>query len=275
MRIVKRRERTEVYYPTPHNWFSSDLGRRGPRGQAQGHDADVDAAPEFQEHGGGHGEAAEDVARHGGGAAQEVIRVVVHYAGTIEKATMAAIAQERLHLRTNDPHFRPAPIEMSTTLVYCPPAQKHAYGDSLVELWKWKRPFINLEGDVAPWPGALTQLWTCPESWCALPLIVHGAVNNTNLGCVKFSARFIERHPDLWATYPRNDIFDWRSLDAWLHGQLAPMRPHHHGPPALHINPEHIKEGVSDATQGEFDPSHGGEQEGVDVGPASRGAHQG
>ena len=172
-----------------------------------------------------------------------MIRVVVHHPGRIEPATQAALAQERLHHRTNDPHFRPMPLPMHLTYVYCPPEQKHAYGDSLRSLWEWKRAFINLEADVAPWPGALTELWRCPESWCALPLIVHGAVNEKNLGCVKFSAKFIERHPTLWATYPRNDIFDWRSLDAWLHGQLAPMRPHRHGPPALHINPEHIKEG--------------------------------
>jgi hypothetical protein len=202
-----------------------------------------------------------------------MIRVVIHYAGRIEQATMAAIAQERLHHRTNDPHYRPAPILMSTTLVYCPPEQRHAYGDSLRSLWEWKRPFINLEADVAPWPGALTELWQCPETWCALPLIVHGAVNEKNLGCVKFSAKFIERHPDLWATYPRNDIFDWRSLDSWLYGQLEPMRPHRHGPPALHLNPEHIKEGATDAAQAEQRAQPGEQQDaGQDQRSYARGA---
>ena len=180
-----------------------------------------------------------------------MIRVVVHHAGRISSATQAAIAQERLHHRTNEPPFRPAPLEMTLSIVYCPKEQPHAYGDSLKALWEWKRPFINLEADVAPWPGALTELWQCPESWCALPLIVHGCTNDTNLGCVKFSAKFIERHPDLWASYPRNDIYDWRSLDAWMYGRLTPMRHHRHWPPALHMNGVHIKEGVLDASKTE------------------------
>ena len=172
------------------------------------------------------------------------LRVVVHHPGRIQPGTQQALAQERLHHRTNDPPYRPAPLEMYLTYVYCPPTQPHAYGDSLRQFWEWGRPFINLEADVAPWPGALTELWQCPRPWCALPLVVHNAVNEKNLGCVKFSREFIALYPDLWATYPRNEIFDWRSLDGWLYQRVQPARPHTHEPPALHLNPAHIQDGA-------------------------------
>jgi len=173
-----------------------------------------------------------------------MLRVVVHHPGRIASGTQAAIAQERLHHRTNDPPYRPAPLEMYVSFVYCPPTQPHAYGDSLRALWTWQRPFINLEADVAPWPGALTALWECPHAWCALPLIVHNCVNERNLGCVKFSREFIARYPDLWASYPRNAIYDWRSLDAWLYAHVQPALPHRHAPPALHLNPAHVQEAL-------------------------------
>jgi len=175
---------------------------------------------------------------------RDALRVVLHHPGRIQPGTQQALAQERLHHRTNDPPFRPAPLEMYLTYVYCPPEQKHAYGDSLRALWERGHPFINLEADVAPWPGALTELWQCPRPWCALPLVVHNTVNEKNLGCVKFSREFIALYPDLWATYPRNDIFDWRSLDGWLYQRVQPARPHTHEPPALHLNPAHIQEGA-------------------------------
>src|SRR5262245_10329079 len=133
---------------------------------------------------------------------------------------------------------------MYLAYVYCPTDQPHAYGDSLRAIWEWQRPFINLEADVAPWPGALTELWQCPRPWCALPLVVHNAVNQRNLGCVKFSRELMALYPDLWQNYPRNAVFYCRSLDAWLYGHVSPALHHTHEPPALHLNPAHIQDGV-------------------------------
>jgi hypothetical protein len=170
--------------------------------------------------------------------------IVVHHAGEVNPATLLALAQERLHHRTNDPPHRPPPLRLRLQLVYCDPALPHAYGDSLTGFWERGEGFINLEADVAPWPGALTELWYCPEPWCALPIIVHDAINERNLGVMKFSSSFIAHHPDVWRTYPRNAIFDWRSLDAWLYEQLRPQLPHRHLPPALHLNERHVGEGL-------------------------------
>lgn len=169
------------------------------------------------------------------------MKVAIHYVGTINEATEYALKGECLHHRTNDPPYRPSELQLEVRRIPILWDECHAYGDSLARLWAEGEPFINLEPDVAPWPGALTQMWNCPEPWCAMPIIVHGAVNERNLGCVKFSAEFIREHKDLWESYPRNDVFDWKSLDSWLYANLCPTLHHRHFPPALHMNPWHLR----------------------------------
>lgn len=165
------------------------------------------------------------------------MRVVIHHAGPIHPVVELALTHEAVHHRTNDPPYRPAPLSIQVERIDVS-RDRHAYGDALAQRWAIGAPFINLEHDVAPWPGGLSALWQCPEDWCALPLIVHGCVNERNLGCVKFSAAFLARYPALWTRYPRNAVFDWRSLDAWLYGTTGRLH-HRHGPPALHCNPHH------------------------------------
>ena len=148
------------------------------------------------------------------------MRVVIHHTEGISAGTKMALLSERVHHWHNDnPHNRPPAIDFEVSYVRC--QDRHDYGDSLARLWEKGESFINLEHDVAPWPGALTQMWECDHLWCALPLIVHGCVNETNLGCVKFTRDFMKMYPDVWRDYPRNDIFDWRSLDSWLYQKVA------------------------------------------------------
>jgi hypothetical protein len=173
------------------------------------------------------------------------MRVVVHHYDAINEAVEVALLSERLHHRTNDPPYLPAPYEIDVEQVLLRTAidfnsAVHRYGDSLARLWAKGEPFINLEGDTAPWPGALTQMWKCPEPWCVLPYLIHQVINANGIGCVKFSAEFIASCPDVWRNYPRNDVFDWRSLDAWLLHTVEPRRPHIHFPPALHMNRVHL-----------------------------------
>lgn len=158
--------------------------------------------------------------------------------GGISEGTRCALASERYHKRTNMPPYRPDPIEFELSTIPC--VGPHGYGDALAELWRKAKSFINLEHDVAPWPGALTEMWECREPWCAMPLIVHQCVNDTNLGCVKFGAQFMAANPTLWDSYPRNDIYDWRSLDSWLYSKVAPQFHHRHRPAALHVNEAHL-----------------------------------
>lgn len=167
------------------------------------------------------------------------MKIVIAYTslGSLQPQEIA-LANERHHLRVNGSRDKPALIEFEVG--YREMKTRHDYGDMLAELWEKGEPFINLEQDVLPWPGALTELWKCSEPWCALPIIVNRLVNHTNLGCVKFSAGFIKSYPDVWESYPRNDVFDWGSLDSWLYKQMKPVTHHRHGPPAIHLNSNHV-----------------------------------
>lgn len=165
------------------------------------------------------------------------MRIVIHHHGAITEATELALASEQYHHRTNTPPHRPELITFDVAKVEC--IMRHDYGDSLDRLWNKGEGFINLEADVAPWPGLLTHMWDCPATWCMAPIIVHGAVNNTNFGCVKFGDKFVSDTKGIWAKYPRNDIFDWKSLDTWFYDKMwkeRELRPHVHTPPALHFN---------------------------------------
>lgn len=43
---------------------------------------------------------------------------------------------------------------------------EHDYGRNFADLWNHGEPFIHVEHDVVPWPGAVTQLAECPEPFC-------------------------------------------------------------------------------------------------------------
>lgn len=169
------------------------------------------------------------------------LKVVLHHTGSISSGTEIALASERVHHRTNQPPHRPDPLNFEVQEVFC--IGSHGYGDSLKRLWEKGEGFINLEHDVAPWPGALTEMWKCKVSWCALPLIVHGCENQNNFGCVKFGKTFIAVTKGIWEEYPRNEIFDWRSLDGWFYQKMKEKFDcfhHTHRPAALHFNRSHL-----------------------------------
>lgn len=168
------------------------------------------------------------------------MRIVIHHTGSISSGTELALAHERVHHRTNEPPYRPDPLNFDVEQVFCKGA--HDYGDSLKQLWDRGEGFINLEHDVAPWPGALTEIWGCSANWCMVPIILHGARNETNFGCVKWNDHFLKITKGIWDKYPRNDVFDWRSLDTWFYQTMkeAKTRPHVHPPCALHFNWQHL-----------------------------------
>lgn len=110
------------------------------------------------------------------------------------------------------------------------------YGNSLAELWEQGETFVNLEQDVAPWPGALSEMCRCAEPWCALPTVIIYKVQIWNICCVKFSSEFIKEYPDIWKDRPPR----WDALDVHLFRKVAPRTPHVHNPPALHCNTSHL-----------------------------------
>ena len=169
------------------------------------------------------------------------MKIALHYFDKISDATEIAIASERVHHRTNTPIHRPDPLKFEVERIEC--VLHHDYGDSLNRLWKQGEGFINLEHDVAPWPGALTFLWDCESNCCMYPILVHGSMNITNFACIKFSSMLINMTQGLWDRYPRNEVFDWRSLDGYFHQAMKErydLPVHVHKPAVLHCNWSHL-----------------------------------
>lgn len=113
-----------------------------------------------------------------------------------------------------------------------------AYVRYFEERWAKAETFINVEHDIVPWPGALEELWKCPEPWCA-----HGYRPDDDLtregysvflGCAKISDVLIRALPDCWKMKPNRH---WNNCDSHLtdyarkHGLVV----HQHRPAVLNI----------------------------------------
>ncbi len=105
--------------------------------------------------------------------------------------------------------------------------------------WTYGQPFINVEHDVVPWPGALEGLWSCIGAWCAYAYH-HGEQHPTSgaghppAGCVKIGRGLIEATPSLW-----DDADGWLDMDGRLArgARAAGIEVCQHFPPVVNANP--------------------------------------
>lgn len=123
-----------------------------------------------------------------------------------------------------------------------------AYLEHLQNCWDKGEPFINIEHDIIPWPGALQHIAQCSQPWCFygyLPDIDFVASNAAPFGLVKFEAEFIAQWPNVWKdmirTYRQHGWTNpWRCCDTWLRDQAMgaeTFTPHQHFPAVLNANP--------------------------------------
>lgn len=110
------------------------------------------------------------------------------------------------------------------------------YGRFLREHWA-RGAFINVEHDVAPWPGAIQQLWDCREPFCGFGYPV-GTTDWLiySMGCIKFGQELLDANPglpDRWQDEP------WTSLDGKVVNPICEALGvedfHRHGPPVAHV----------------------------------------
>jgi hypothetical protein len=110
------------------------------------------------------------------------------------------------------------------------------YPHELAAWWADGRPFVVVEHDICPWPGAIDQLAECPQPWCALPYIEATRLA-AFLGCTYFDpAR-------LGPSVPLIEGDTWMTADTTLIRELHHRwgsGPHLHGPPVVHLNPTAI-----------------------------------
>lgn len=131
-----------------------------------------------------------------------------------------------------------------------------AYGELMKSLWLEREGFVIVEHDIAPWPGAVTQLMGCSEILCGYDYMRGGNIGHS-LGCTRFSKELIEMAPDAWKGWGDNapllqwDLVDWLNVDAAVFDVLAgygvalnqsvdfhPHTFHTHVPPVAHARRE-------------------------------------
>lgn len=99
-----------------------------------------------------------------------------------------------------------------------------AYWDVLARLWDAGEDFAVVEHDVIPAAGALASFEACGHDWCGAPY-PYLAGTYAGLGCTRFRAAVMARHPDLMDVVAAmsNDSHQprhWCTLDAWIQAVL-------------------------------------------------------
>ena len=104
------------------------------------------------------------------------------------------------------------------------------------KLWADGKPFIIVEHDIIPWPGALVEMWKCPEPWCGFPYFVFGMLRSY-LGCTKFDPARLGECP------LSGELLEWQRIDKKIEAQFL-MRGHKghlHSPAVTHLNINHSR----------------------------------
>lgn len=99
------------------------------------------------------------------------------------------------------------------------------YFTVLSGLWRAGVMFGISEHDIIPRPDTWETMEGCPHDWCAAPYPYLDRPRQFGLGCVKFSAKLIARHPLMFdeigtwnnAAHPPKH---WCTLDAWIYQYL-------------------------------------------------------
>jgi len=104
-------------------------------------------------------------------------------------------------------------------------------------LWAEGKPFIIVEHDIIPWPGAVQQLWACPEPWCGFPYHVFGELRSY-LGCTKIDPTRLGECP------MPEDLLSWQTMDSKIEETLVKRGfcGHLHSPAVSHLNFSHARQ---------------------------------
>lgn len=106
------------------------------------------------------------------------------------------------------------------------------YGNLFAGLWDQGEPFVIVEYDIVPWPGAVQALIDCPEPWCTNRYPLHRGNVALSFGIGKYVPT--GEAPAEWSRVP------WHLLD----GSVIPFlnklfgHSHVHEPPCAHCRRE-------------------------------------
>lgn len=150
-----------------------------------------------------------------------------------------------------DPRVRRAMNALDYKVEWCDVSRSDdAYYWLLHRMWSIGQTFVVVEHDILIRPDTIDQLLACAGHRCSFGYAYLNSDNYHGLGCMKYTAAFIEANPAAMAllggmhndTHPHRH---WCSLDAFLNYNVLRDQPwcQRHAPPVTHL---------SDGT-----PSHG------------------
>ncbi len=151
--------------------------------------------------------------------------IVVPFAGTMAFGSSGIFDAVKLNLATQG--FLPRIVKVDRI---------YSYDFLFRSLWAEGEPFILVEHDIVPWPGALAELWNCPEPWCGFPYFIFGELRS-QLGCTKFDPANLGECP------LTGDPIEWQVIDKAIEKRLV-MRGqngHMHSPAVTHLNINHSR----------------------------------
>lgn len=150
--------------------------------------------------------------------------IIVPYTNAANEPLVHKAMKLNLEMQGYKARFEP----LNTDLV-----SDFAYDRLFRKLWAEGQPFILVEHDILPWPGALLQMWECDRPWCACPYYIFGEFR-TQLGCTKFDPVKLGKCP-----LPDEPVH-WSRLDwAVITGLLNRDSGHLHLPAVTHLNAAH------------------------------------
>ena len=131
-------------------------------------------------------------------------------------------------------HYAPNAIPVQTPGEY-------TYAEIVRKWWEAGGPFVVVEHDVVPWPGAVDQLIACPEPWCAYSYGAGGLDvtaetfvpdGSVPMGCFKVVPRKLGPQP-----FPAEPVH-WTTIDSVLSQKLYEYghTVHQHWPAIANLN---------------------------------------
>ena len=109
-----------------------------------------------------------------------------------------------------------------------------AYWRLLSDLWEAGDDFVLVEQDIIVREDTLESFDDCPHPWCAAGYRYLGSASYMGIGCVRFRAALLRRHPEMMdrvanRSYPNHGPKHWCTLDAAMQTELQGAREHVHG----------------------------------------------
>ena len=147
--------------------------------------------------------------------------IVVPYANDISDATVHRAMRLNLEMQGLQPRYERM-------------GDVYAYDRLFRRLWAEGEPFVIVEHDNLPWPGAVQRLWECDRPWCANEYLMLGELR-VALGCTKFDPSRLGDCPLTGDAKPWNRM-DWFVIDE-LTTRYASS--HLHEPAVAHLNYGH------------------------------------